>query len=204
MQEIKNGIDRTHLYIDRDLTQRRDDVERRTSLDVQVARPHTVDALAGRRRDDLRAGMDHEPQSAARNDPPDGMLRADAVEIHGTGGSIERDGAADMRGSVRLEDLAGERTQVRFEEVAIGRLLVDVVEPFEVDIGLTERRDFSSIPPAYRSIQSAVSRSSSNRSMQEESSSHSDRLPAMPICTRSRNGMLDKKLKPSTALIVTV
>ena len=128
------------LYIDRDLAQRRDDVERRTSLDVQVARPHTVDALAGRRCDDLRTGMDHEPQSVARNDPPDGMLRADAVEIHGTGSSIERHGAADMQGAVRLEDLSGERTQTQFEDVAIGRLLVDIVEPFEVDIGLTERR----------------------------------------------------------------
>ena len=128
------------LYIDRDLAQRRDDVERRTSLDVQVARPHAVDALACSRCDDLRTGMDHEPQSAARNDPPDGMLRADAIEIHGTGSSVERYGAADMQGTVRLEDLSGERTQAQFEDVAIGRLLVDVVEPFEVDIGLTERR----------------------------------------------------------------
>jgi len=68
------------------------------------------------------------------------MLRADAIEIHGTGSSVERYGAADMQGTVRLEDLSGERTQAQFEDVAIGRLLVDVVEPFEVDIGLTERR----------------------------------------------------------------
>ena len=107
---------------------------------MQVARPHTVDTLACRRRDDLRTGMDHEPQSVACNDPPYGKLRADAVEIHGTGGSVERHGTADMQGTVRLEDLSGEWTQTQFEDVAIGRLLVDVVEPFEVDIGLTERR----------------------------------------------------------------
>ena len=83
--------------------------------------------------------MDHEPKPAARNDSSDRILRAHAIKTHRASGSVERHAAADMQGAVRLEDLSGERTQAQFENIAIGRFLVDVVEPFEVDIGLMER-----------------------------------------------------------------
>ena len=85
--------------------------------------------------------MDDQSPSAARDDPSYGILRADTVETHRTLRAIERHGTADMQRTVRLKDLPGERTQAKFKNVAVGGLFIDIVEPFEVEVGLTQRRD---------------------------------------------------------------
>ena len=129
------------LHIDGHLAQGRHNIQRGFTRNMQVAVPHAVDCGPCGRGDDLRSGMDDQSPSAARDDPSHGIFRTDTVETHRTLRAIERHGAADMQRTVRLKDLPGERPQAKLKNVAVGGLFIDIVEPFEVEVGLTQRRD---------------------------------------------------------------
>ena len=69
-----------------------------------------------------------------------GELRANLEEGNGATILVERDGSADMECATRLEYLPSKREQAEFEDIAVGRLLVYIVQAFQVDIGLAQGR----------------------------------------------------------------
>ena len=69
-----------------------------------------------------------------------GKLRAYLEEGNGATALVERDGSADMECATRLEYLPSKREQAEFEDFAVGRLLVDIVQAFQVDVGLAQWR----------------------------------------------------------------
>ncbi len=44
-----------------------------------------------------------------------------------------------MQRTTRLENLSGKWQKTEFQNIAVGRLLIDIVESFQVDVGLRER-----------------------------------------------------------------
>ena len=83
--------------------------------------------------------MDHQPQTASRDDSANRIFCTDPVKTHRTRGLVERHRPTNMQRSVALENLPRKRPQTKLQHILVGRILIDEVEPCKVDIGLPER-----------------------------------------------------------------
>ena len=132
-----------HLVLDlhADLADGGDDLKGGLTEDVDLALPHRVDAVAAHRGDDGIALGGEDVLPIGGHQPPLREVRSHLIEGQRSGVVVQGHRPADVQGAAALEDLPGEGPQAQLQGIAVGGLLVHVVQTRHVDIDLTQGRE---------------------------------------------------------------